>query len=71
MAAKRRTVADDLRALAGGGIDALRAAEELLGRADDQLQIRVSQRRKTTWQAAAKAAGKSLSAWVIERVERR
>lgn len=62
--------ADLTMALARGGIDALRAAEELLGNADDQLQIRIGKTRKALWKAAAKDAGQSLSAWVIARVER-
>lgn len=65
MPRKRRTAVDDLRALAGGGIDALRVAEELT-RTDDYLQVRCSKARKAIYAAAAKRAGaKSLSAWVI------
>lgn len=63
--AKRRTVVDDLRALNGGGLAALRVAEALLGNADEQIQIRVSAGRKRLYEAAAKHAGaKSVSAWI-------
>lgn len=62
---KRRTVVDDLRALNAGGLEALRAAEALLGNADGQIQFRVSAARKRLYEAAAKQAGaKSVSAWL-------
>lgn len=60
---RRRPAAAELRAIAAGGIEALRLAERLAG-AGAQVQIRVSAARKALWQAAAKRAGKSLSAWL-------
>jgi len=70
MSKRRRTVVDDLRALMGGGVEALRVAEEIT-RADDQIQIRVSRARKELYAAAAKRAGfvrggkPNVSAWLI------
>lgn len=70
MARKRRTVVEDLRAIMGGGVEALRVAEEIT-RADDQIQIRVSKARKALYADAAKRAGfvrggkPNVSAWLV------
>lgn len=68
MTRKRKTAADQVVALARGGLDAIRVAEELV-RNDDWLQVRVSKTRKGLYSAAAKAAGLSLSAWVLRQLD--
>lgn len=70
--AKRRSTVDDLRDLAGGGIEALRVAERLIADngADAQIQLRVSATRKRLYADAAKRAGKTLTRWLIDAADK-
>lgn len=65
----RAKVVEQLAALRRGGADAVKVAAELAS-ADGHLQIRVSTARKLLYVEAAKRAGKTLSAWAIEQLDK-
>ena len=66
--AEAAQVAADLHA---GGVRALRAAEELLRTPPRMRSLRVAQARWDAWGSAAKAQGKTLTAWITEACDAR
>lgn len=67
---RRPTAGDDARDLVRSlGIERATQLAGSLSRASTQLQVRVSPARIASYRAAAKRDGKTLSAWVLSRLD--